>query len=104
MNIYNIKNFSDIMLHEDTKNKTFDLYCYPCFPRDIDGIYGHAAVDEFYNTVIGELEKYDPEVYRAALSVFAVPHSEDNPECLLIRYKSKVYRFSKRTVTIDNMI
>ncbi|MDE6591993.1 MAG: hypothetical protein K2K57_02875 [Oscillospiraceae bacterium] len=102
--IQNIKNFSEIMLFEDLKNKTFDLYCYPCIPREIDDIYGHAAMDEFFNIIIGELEKYDPEVYGVTYTIFAIPHSEDNPECLLISYKSKVYRISKRIVTIDNML
>lgn len=104
MTIENIKNFSDIMLFEDLKNITFDLYCYPGHPHDIHDKYGALAVGEFYNMIIGELEKYNSVVYRAGVCIFAVSHSEDNPECLLICYRSKVYRLSKRIVTIDNML
>ncbi len=103
MNIYNIKSFTEIILFENLKNQTFDLYCYPCLPRDIGDKYGLLAMDEFFNIIIGELEKYDVEVYRVTYTIYAIPHSEDNPEYLLISYKSKIYKISKRTVTIDNM-
>lgn len=87
----------------DLNNKSFDLYCYPGHPKYIHDEYGAAAVGEFYNLIIGELEKYNSEVYRASTAVFAIPHDENNPPSLSVTFKSKNYTLPKRTVTINNV-
>lgn len=103
MDIRHIKNFGQIMSFSDLYNQSFDFYCYPGHPHDIHDKYGSLAVEDFYNMIINELEKYSSEVYRASIAVFVIPYSENNPLSLSINFKSKIYTLSRRTVTINNV-
>lgn len=103
MDIRHIENFGQIMAFSDLDNEAFDLYCYNTHPHDIHDKYGALAVEEFYNTIIGELEKYNEKVYRVSTAVFVIPSAENNPPLLSINFKSKIYKICKRKVTINNI-
>jgi len=103
MDIRHIENFGQIIAFSDLSNEAFDLYCYHTHPHDIHDKYGSLAVEEFYNIIISELEKYNTKVYRVSTAVFAIPSAENNPPLLSINFKSKIYNIFKRRVTINNI-
>jgi len=103
MDIRHIENFGQIMAFNDLNSQSFDFYCYPGHPREIHDKYGSLAVEDFYNMIINELEKYSSKVYRVSTAVFVIPYSEKNPLSLSINFKSKIYNLSRRKITINNV-
>ncbi len=100
---YIITDLGHLISFSDLNNISFDFYCYPGFPTYIHDEYGSLAVEEFFNLITCELEKYNRKVYRVWFSVFAIPHDEKNPPMLSVNFKSKNYTLSRRKVTINNV-
>lgn len=103
MNVRNIENFGYVIMDKDFDNSKFDFYCCPDRIQLIHDKYGSRAVDDFFNMIISELEKYSSQVFRVSLGIFTIPDSSNAPEFITINFNSEQYILNRRIVTITNI-